>query len=305
MASRIKGITVEIGGDTTKLQDSLKKVDQTISGTQSKLKDLNRLLKLDPSNTELLSQKQKALKEAISATKDRLDALKEAQVQAKQQLENGTLGQDKYDALQREIAETETKLKSLTTEYRNFGSVAAQQIAHVGKQMKDLGDKMSHAGQTLTTTVTLPIAAAGAAAVKNFAEVDKTMTLANQTMGNTAEQAALLDKAMADAASNSIFGMADAAQAVLNFARAGLDAQQAAQALAPAMNLAAGEGGNLDTVSAGLVATINGFGDSFENASEYADVFASACNNSALDINSLSEAMSIAAPIFHAAGYDV
>ena len=192
MASRIKGITVEMGGDTTKLQDSLKKVDQTISGTQSKLKDLNKLLKLDPSNTELLSQKQKALKEAISATKDRLDALKEAQVQAKQQLENGTLGQDKYDALQREIAETETKLKSLTTEYRNFGSVAAQQIAHVGKQMKDLGDKMSHAGQTLTTTVTLPIAAAGAAAVKNFAEVDKTMTLANQTMGNTADQAALM-----------------------------------------------------------------------------------------------------------------
>ena len=162
MASRIKGITVEIGGDTTKLQDSLKKVDQTISGTQSKLKDLNRLLKLDPSNTELLSQKQKALKEAISATKDRLDALKQAQVQAKQQLENGTLGQDKYDALQREIADTEQKLKSLTTEYRNFGSVAAQQIALVGEKMKGLGDKMTQAGQTLTTTVTLPIAAAGA-----------------------------------------------------------------------------------------------------------------------------------------------
>lgn len=71
------------------------------------------------------------------------------------------------------------------------------------------------------------------------------------------------------------------------------------------MNLAAGEGGNLDTVSSGLVATINGFGDSFNNTAHYADVFAAACNNSALDVDSLSNAMSVAAPIFSAAGYTV
>ena len=164
---------------------------------------------------------------------------------------------------------------------------------------------MEQAGKDLTMKVTAPIVAAGTVAVKNFAEVDKTMTLANQTMGNTAEEAELLDRAMSEAASNSTFGMSDAAQAVLNFARAGLDAQQAAQALAPAMNLAAGEGGNLDTVSAGLVATINGFQDGFDQAARYADVFAAACNNSALDVNSLSDAMSVAAPIFHAAGYSV
>ena len=143
---------------------------------------------------------------------------------------------------------------------------------------------MEQAGKDLTMKVTAPIVAAGTVAVKNFAEVDKTMTLANQTMGNTAEEAELLDRAMSEAASNSTFGMNDAAQAVLNFARAGLDAQQAAQALAPAMNLAAGEGGNLDTVSAGLVATIKGFQDGFDQASRYADVFAAACNNSALDV---------------------
>ena len=99
--------------------------------------------------------------------------------------------------------------------------------------------------------------------------------------------------------------MNDAATATLNFARAGLDAEQAAAALAPAMNLAAGEGGNLDTVSGGLVATINGFHGSFEEAGHYADVFAAACNNSALDVDSLSGAMSVAAPIFSAAGYTV
>lgn len=90
MANRIKGITVEIGGDTTGLDKALKSVNTSIRSTQSALKDVNRLLKLDPSNTELLSQKQRLLKDAIAATKEKLDSLKVAQEQAKQQLENGT-----------------------------------------------------------------------------------------------------------------------------------------------------------------------------------------------------------------------
>ena len=116
MASRIKGITVEIGGDTTGLEKALKNVNSTIKSTQSELKDVERLLKLDPSNTELLTQKQKLLKDAISGTSEKLETLKEAQKQAKEQLENGELGQDKYDALQREIIETEQELKRLQEE---------------------------------------------------------------------------------------------------------------------------------------------------------------------------------------------
>ncbi len=302
---RIKGITIEIGGDTTKLEASLKSVNQEIKGTESKLKDINKLLKMDPGNTELLSQKYKTLQQEIKATKEKLDTLKEASKQADQALKDGTISKEQYDALQREIAETEQSLKSLEQEYKNFGSVQAQQIAAAGEKMKELGGKVEDAGKTLTTHVTLPLAAVGAAGVKSFAEVDKTMQLTNKTMGNTEEQAELLNKAMKDAAANSTFGMKDAATATLNFARAGLDAEQAASALAPAMNLAAGEGGDLDTVSAGLVATINGFHGSFEDAGHYADVFAAACNNSALDVDSLSHAMSVAAPIFSSAGYSV
>ena len=92
MANRIKGITVEIGGDTTGLDKALKGVQSTLRTTQASLRDVNRLLKLDPSNTELLSQKQRLLKDAIGATEDKLETLKTAQIQAKQQLENGTLG---------------------------------------------------------------------------------------------------------------------------------------------------------------------------------------------------------------------
>ena len=301
MAGRIKGITIEIGGDTTKLDKSLKDVDSTIRQTQSSLKDVNKLLKLDPKNTELLTQKQRLLGDSIQETKVRLGRLREAAANVTPE----DIGQDKYDALQREIAETEQKLKDLEKQAKETASVLGSQMQVAGEKMKDVGKKVTDIGTDLTTKVTLPLAAVGAAGVKSFAEVDKTMQLTNKTMGNTEDEAQMLSKAMKDAAMNSTFGMNDAATATLNFARAGLDAEQAAAALAPSMNLAAGEGGNLDTVSAGLVATINGFHGSFDEAGHYADVFASACNNSALDVDSLSGAMSVAAPIFSAAGYSV
>ncbi|MEE1164369.1 MAG: hypothetical protein UHU21_11855, partial [Lachnospiraceae bacterium] len=81
MASRIAGITIEIGGDTSNLQKSLKGVDSSIRQTQNALKDVNKLLKLDPTNTDLLRQKQTLLKQAVEQTKERLDKLKEAQAQ--------------------------------------------------------------------------------------------------------------------------------------------------------------------------------------------------------------------------------
>jgi len=301
VGSRIKGITIEIDGDTTKLTKAIKQSEDQIRQSTSGLKDINNLLKIDPGNTELLSQKYKLLQTDIDGCKTKLTTLKEAQ---QQMVREGKVGTDEYDKLQREIVETEQKIKSLTKEMRNFGSVSAQQVAAAGEKVKKFGDGMQNVGQKLKP-VTAALTAAGTVSVKKFAEVDKTMTLTNQTMGNTKEQADLLNRAMKDAAMNSTFGMNDAAQASLNFARAGLTAEEAAAALAPSMNLAAGEGGNLDTVSAGLVATINGFGDSFQNTSHYADVFAIACNKSALDVDGLSEAMSIAAPVFKTAGYSV
>ena len=298
MASqRIRGITIKIGADTNELQKALSGVDKQLSATRSALYDINKLLKLNPGNVDLLRQKQQALTTSIQSTKERLNQLKEAQ-------KNATNPQD-YDKLQREIIETENKLESLENEYKNFGSVQAQQVKAAGEKLEKFGDKVTSVGTSLTQKVTLPLVALGTAGAKSFAEVDKTMQLANKTMGNTEAEAQALDRAMKDAATNSTFGMKDAATATLNFARAGLDAKQAAASLAPAMNLAAGEGGNLDTVSAGLVATINGFHGSFDEAWHYADVFSAACNNSALDVDSLSRAMSIAAPIFSSAGYKV
>ena len=109
MANRIKGITVEIGGDTTKLSKALEGVNKDIKGTQTQLKDVQKLLKLDPTNTELLSQKHKLLADPVSATKEKLEVLKTAAEQANTALANGEISQQQYDALQREIIETENR----------------------------------------------------------------------------------------------------------------------------------------------------------------------------------------------------
>lgn len=310
-AKNIKGITIEIGGNTAPLEKALKDVNATLKTTQKDLTDINKLLKVDPSNVNLLKQKQDALNTAVTATREKLEKEKQALEQLQKQPKTDEVI-DQQNRLGREILETEQKLQGLENELKQFGSVAKQQIqaaadkiGEMGSKVKAVGQSVSGVGDKLTTAVTLPIVAAGTAATKAFADVDKTMQLVNKTMENTTAEAEMLNTAMQDAAANSVFGMDEAATATLNFARAGLSATEAAAALAPAMNLAAGEGGTLETVSAGLTATINAFGDSFSNTTKYADIFAAACNNSALDVDSLSQSMSIAAPIFAAAGYSI
>lgn len=301
MAGDIKGITIEFRGDTTQLDKALRQITNETKALDRELKAIDRALKFNPGSVDLWRQKQTVLNQKVQETKQKLDTLREAK---KKLDDDPTIDKEsaEYRELQREIVETESKLKHFEAQLRQVGNV---NLRALGEQFKQIGAKMTEMGKNLTMKVTLPLAAAGAVAVNKFAEVDKIMQLTNSTMGNSAEEAELLNKAMKEAAASSTFGMNDAATATLNFARAGLSAEEAASALAPAMALAAGEGGDLDTVSAGLTATINGFGDSFDNAATYADVFANACNNSALDVNSLSEAMSVAAPIFAAAGYSV
>ena len=141
-ANRIKGITIEIDGNTTKLQDSLQDVDKQLRTTQTNLRDINKLLKLDPHNTELVAQKQKNLKEAIDLTKKRLDALKNAQTEA--------LSPEQYDALQREIIETENNLQNLETEYNNLNTASDNALSSAGEAIQNAGSKVTEAGHKIT-----------------------------------------------------------------------------------------------------------------------------------------------------------
>lgn len=248
MANRIKGITVEIGGDTTGLDKALKSVNTSIKSTQSALKDVNRLLKLDPSNTELLSQKQRLLKDAIGATKEKLDSLKVAQEQAKQQLENGELGQDKYDALQREIVETEEELRRMQQEAATT-STALSKIDVAGQKMEAVGNSIAGAGKKMMGVTTV-IDGVGVAAVKTAADFDSAMSQVAAVSGATGKDFDDLRNKAREMGSKTKFSATEAAEAMNYMAMAGwktedmlggIKSSQAGTALLTIMNNLAGD----------------------------------------------------------------
>ena len=149
MANRIKGITVQINGDTTGLTKALQGVDKNIRNTQTQLKDVEKLLKLDPTNTELLAQKQKLLGEAISDTKTRLDTLKKASEDAAKTKDKYDAWKAKYDPIKQKIGETETKLKELKEQSRTAdeqlarGEISKDKYDALQREIKETTDELS------------------------------------------------------------------------------------------------------------------------------------------------------------------
>ena len=301
MAGRIKGITVEIGGDTTGLEKALKSVNTTIRNTQSQLKDVNRLLKLDPSNTELLSQKQRALKDAIGATKEKLDSLKTAQEQAKQALENGDLGQDKYDALQREIIETEQELRRLQEEAAST-SAALAKIDEAGKKMEAFGDSVTSAGQKIMPA-SMAVAGLGAAAVKTAADFDSGMSKVAAISGATGDDLdALRDKAR-EMGAKTKFSASEAASAMEYMAMAGWKTEDMLGGIEGIMSLAAASGEDLATTSDIVTDALTAFGLSAQDSGHFADILAAASSNANTNVRMMGETFKYCAPIADALGF--
>lgn len=180
MANKIKGITIEIGGDTTGLDKALRGVNSEIKNTQNDLKEVEKSLKLDPANIELLEQKQRLLGEAVKATTEKLDTLKEAQAQAAEQLARGDIGQEQYDALTREIVNTEAALKRATEEAKSFNAEAQQMSAKLGAVSTAAG-KVSKATKGLSTAAAGVVAGIGALAVNSAKSADELQTLSQQS----------------------------------------------------------------------------------------------------------------------------
>ena len=149
-SSKIKGLTIEIGGDTSKFEKSLGKAESASAKLSKELKGVNSLLKLDPSNVELLKQKQDILRESIVATEDKLKLLNDAQSQVVEQFKNGDIGIEQYRNFQREIIATKQKLETLKKEQKDFGSVAEQQLKIAGDKIGEFGDKIESAGKKFT-----------------------------------------------------------------------------------------------------------------------------------------------------------
>lgn len=153
MAGYIRGITIELGADTSKLNGALKKTQGTINKTQAELKQINRALKFNPGNTTLLRQKFELLQQSVKETSLKLKQLKDMQRQMDAAGVDKTSAQ--YRELEREIVKTESQLKQAQGALKQFGSVGKQQVLAVGQAFQSAGAKIKSAGRTITTTVSV------------------------------------------------------------------------------------------------------------------------------------------------------
>ena len=168
-SNTIKGLTVEIGGDTTKLGKALKDVEAKSRSLSKELGDINRLLKMDPGHADLLAQKQKVLAEAVEATAQKLETLKEAERQVQKQFEKGEVSEEQVRALQREIVATTKKMDS----YERAAKETEQALKGVGDETKEVKEHSGKLG-----------AALGNAAKVGFAAVTAACPLDGQYEGN-------------------------------------------------------------------------------------------------------------------------
>ena len=179
MAGYIRGITIELGADTSKLNGALKKTQGTLNKTQAELKQINRALKFNPGNTTLLRQKFELLQQSVKETSLKLKQLKDMQRQMDAAGVDKTSAQ--YRELEREIVKTESQLKQAEGALKAFGSVGKQQVLAVGQAFQSAGAKIKSAGRTITTTFSV-YGAAGIYAGARLIDMSEKQTQAEQKL---------------------------------------------------------------------------------------------------------------------------
>ena len=187
MSGSIKGIIVEIGGDTSGLQKALSKVNSATSSLSRELKGVNSLLKLDPKNTELLKQKQDILNSSINTTQDKLKQLQKIKEEADKKMADGTeINAENYRALQREIIKTQTKLSDLKNENSGWNK-AGNYLTNLGKELDTISSKVDSLGNKLTTRLTLPVVAGFTVMTKSAIENETAMQQVEKIYGKAAD----------------------------------------------------------------------------------------------------------------------
>lgn len=300
-STKVRGITIELGADTSGITKALKGVNSEIGATQKQLKDVDRLLKLDPGNTDLLAQKQRLLKDAVGETKDKLETLKAAQEEVGKTLEETGKGQEQYDALTREIVSCEHELENLEKK-ANESNVALQKIAATGEKMKDMGGKISAAGEKMMP-LTVGIAGVGAAVVKTTADFDAAMSKVAAVSGAAGDEFDALRAKAREMGETTKFTAADAAEAMNYMAMAGWKTEDMLSGINGIMSLAAASGEELGTTSDIVTDALTAFGLSAKDSAHFSDVLAAASSNANTNVAMMGESFKYCASEAGSLGY--
>lgn len=282
---QIKGITIEIDGKTTGLTKALKAANSEIKTTKSQLNSVEKALKLDPKNVDLLKAKQNALNEVIKETKEKLDMEKQAAESAKKELELGNITQGEYDALQAEIVTTTNELSNLEKQARQASSVLGSQmqaagahikevgnnISELGEKVTGVGDKVSALGGKMTATITMPVVAGGTAAVKEATDYSSALAKLSTIADTTQTPLSDLDDSIMKLSDDTGISAAALAEASYDAISAGQSTEDAVGFVGKANVLARSGFTSMSTATDTLTTAMNAYGLSADQVSSVSD----------------------------------
>lgn len=302
---QIKGITIEIDGKTTGLTKALKAANSEIKTTKSQLNSVEKALKLDPKNVDLLKAKQNALNGVIKETKEKLDMEKQAAESAKKELELGNITQGEYDALQAEIVTTTNELSNLEKQARQASSVLGSQmqaagahinevgnnISELGEKVTGVGDKVSALGGKMTATITMPVVAGGTAAVKQATDYSSTLAKLSTIADTTQTPLNDLDASIMALSDSTGMGAAEIAEASYQAISAGQSTKDAVGFVEQANVLARAGFTSMTTATDTLTTALNAYGLSADQVSSVSDKLITTQNLGKTTVDELGASM--------------
>ena len=332
----IKGITVQIGGETSGLTKALNKADEALNATRRELREVEKGLKFDPGNTKLIAQQQEVLQKAIKESSDKLHMLEDSQQKVYEAFLKNEISPEQYREYKREVEKTRKQLTDLENQLKDTGDTAdksADGLKAAEKATKDVGNAADDASKEIgefknelksdvqdaakvVAALTAAILAVGKASVDAGMEFDSSMKKVMATLGYTEEQLndssseasrtyqALRDYAQEMGASTK-FSASQSAEALNYMAMAGWNDKQMLEGLDGVLNLAAASGSELATTSDIVTDALTAMGYGAESAGHLADVMAAASSNANTNVEMMGETFKYAAPVAGALGYSM
>ena len=333
----LKGLTIEIGGDTSNLTTALKDVNGEITNLQSNLRTINSALKLDPGNVEAVAQKQKLLSEAVEQTSQKLETLKEAQRQADEQMANGVdVDEQAYRSLQSEIIRTEASLNDYTRQLDGMERASekasdstddfSENMDDASENADDLAENVEDAGRAAEeaddgfTVWKATLADLAADVIRSL--IDSCKELAKQVVdigmnfeaqmskvqaisNATAEDMDKLEAKARELGASTKFSATEVAEGFEYMAMAGWKTSDMLDGIEGLLNLAAASGEDLGRASDIVTDALTAMGYSSGEAGRMADVMAAASSNANTNVSMMGETFKYAAPIAGALGYEI
>lgn len=298
----IKGITIEINGDTSKLTTALKNVDDEAKVVRKSLREIKDALKYDKSKgPELAAQRQRELARAIENTKEKLEILKKGQAEMSEEFKKTNEGSRAYDNLTREIDKTERQLKSFEAQ----ADKTYQKLTKIRDAATDFGKAAQDVGKSMSKKLTAPILGAGGIVSKFAMDFDSEMSKVKAISGASGDEFDQLRDKAREMGAKTKFSATEAAQAMSYMAMAGWDNKQMLDGIDGIMNLAAASGEDLALTSDIVTDAITAFGLSAKDSSHFVDVLAATSSSSNTNVAMMGETFKYAAPIAGTLGYSI